>query len=163
MSYPDDPRVLKTAVEVNDTFQARDRLRRAARQQLSDTIDAEMGGMEVSTAGRGGGKAFTIRDMLDSVAALDGILEDYKPSEWLRSLHAAGTIYGMAVYQSPVIPDKKPRMVLSEDVMVSPEFREQYNTWLADFFGYEYVAYVSQGKVFAAPSVVRGLKKAVRI
>lgn len=41
------------------------------------------------------------------------------------------TIYGMPVVVTPDYP----KMVLSEDVPVSPEFRREINLWMLGFFG----------------------------
>lgn len=43
-----------------------------------------------------------------------------------------GTIYGLPVVLSP---DNVPKMQLSEDCPVTPEFRIEMNQWMREFFG----------------------------
>ncbi len=43
----------------------------------------------------------------------------------------AQQIFGMRVVEIP----RRPKMQLSEDCPVTPEFRKEMNAWLLDFFG----------------------------
>lgn len=52
---------------------------------------------------------------------------------------------GMNIVTHPCLPEKQLRMKLSRAVPVSDEFRREFDAWLAEFFGYERVAYVIQG------------------
>jgi len=51
-------------------------------------------------------------------------------------------IEGINIDTNPLLPAEQPRMKLSRDVPVSDEFRKEFDAWLADFFGYEGVAYI---------------------
>lgn len=52
------------------------------------------------------------------------------------------TLFGIPLVENPLIPETQPKVRLSSKVDVSEAFREEYNQWLADFFGVECVAYV---------------------
>lgn len=49
------------------------------------------------------------------------------------------TLMGMEVQISPLCT--KPRMTLSEEVSVTPEFRDHMNKWMIDFFGCDETMY----------------------
>lgn len=40
---------------------------------------------------------------------------------------------------SVVVDVPRPKMTLADDVMVTPEFREEVNAWMKDFFGVTYL------------------------
>ena len=53
---------------------------------------------------------------------------------------------GVTVICNPVL-DTIPRMTLSEDVTVTPEFRREMNKWLVEFFGYKSDLYIIENNV----------------
>lgn len=69
-----------------------------------------------------------------------------------------GTISGMPVIASASIPEFSPKMVLSNKVTVSDEFREKQNKWLLDFFGVERTGYMVSGSFITHPNTVAILK-----
>lgn len=54
-----------------------------------------------------------------------------------------------------------PRMTLSPDVPVTPEFRAKTNAWLRDFFGVEYKAMFLADTLFVHPSQAGELREAL--
>lgn len=52
---------------------------------------------------------------------------------------------GLTIIVSPM----RPKMQLSEDVPVSPEFRKEMNTWMSKFFGMHCL--VPKGQMFHFP------------
>lgn len=50
---------------------------------------------------------------------------------YLFGFSGPNTLFGMRVVEMP----RRPKMQLSEDCPVTPEFRKEMNAWLLDFFG----------------------------
>jgi hypothetical protein len=61
---------------------------------------------------------------------------------------AAGCLFGMQVVISPDVP----KMRLSRDCPVSPEFRLEMNDWMLSFFGTTNL--VADGQVFKTPDTL---------
>lgn len=61
------------------------------------------------------------------------------------------TIYGMKIYQSPIVPAKEPKLILSNKIDVSDIFRRDYNAWLLEYFGDYMPVYVISGRLYMNP------------
>ena len=49
------------------------------------------------------------------------------------------TLLGVEIVESPHLPLEYPKFKLSNAVQVTEKFRTEYNHWLADFFGMQYL------------------------
>lgn len=55
------------------------------------------------------------------------------------------SLFGMKIIESNQMPATRPRMKLSPTLLVSDEFRIEFDRWLEDFFGREMYILVFQG------------------
>ncbi len=58
---------------------------------------------------------------------------------------------GMRLIENPEIPEKAPKIQLSDAVEVSPQFRQEYDAWLLERFGSNRVVCVIDGKMIVNP------------
>ncbi len=63
-----------------------------------------------------------------------------------------GAFTGMSLVENPEIPEKAPRMQLSNKVDVSQEFREEFDAWLLKKFGADRVVCMIDGKLVTNPA-----------
>ncbi len=63
----------------------------------------------------------------------------------------SGAFTGMSLIENPAIPEKAPRIQLSDKVDVSSEFREDFDAWLLKRFGSDRVVCVIDGKMVTNP------------
>jgi hypothetical protein len=54
-------------------------------------------------------------------------------------------IFGWPVYEIPV--EYRPKIQLSEDCPVSPEFRREFNQWLLEMFGAKDVSLIRKNQI----------------
>lgn len=66
---------------------------------------------------------------------------------------------GIPIIENPFLPEWKPRMMLSEKVQVTDEFRQEMNAWLLEFFGREPVVLLTTESYFMHPNTLMRLKK----
>lgn len=72
------------------------------------------------------------------------------PREWVLTPNAT-------------LPITRPKETLSEKVQVSCAFRQEFNRWLGEFFGEEYVIYlVGDNNLVAHPFVLEKIRAYVR-
>lgn len=62
-----------------------------------------------------------------------------------------GTFTGMNLIENPDIPEKAPRIQLSDKVDLSSEFREEFDAWLLKTFGADRVVCVINGEMVTNP------------
>jgi hypothetical protein len=61
---------------------------------------------------------------------------------------------GTNLVENPNIPEKAPKIQLSDKVDLAADFREEYNAWLLKRFGSSRVVCVIDGKVVTNPANV---------
>jgi hypothetical protein len=61
---------------------------------------------------------------------------------------------GTNLVENPNIPEKAPKIQLSDKVDLASDFREEYNAWLLKRFGSSRVVCVIDGKVVTNPANV---------
>lgn len=65
------------------------------------------------------------------------------------------TLFGMKIIESNLMPLTMPRMQLTPQLLVSEEFRIEFDQWLLQFFGSEpYILIVSGSTLITAPENV---------
>lgn len=70
-------------------------------------------------------------------------------------------LFGMPVYESPLIRSV-PKIQLSPGFKYcTPEFRAEMNQWLLEQFGTKHVAYAFDGRLALSPEQMRLLKMAL--
>lgn len=78
-----------------------------------------------------------------------------------------GSLMGIRLIESPLLSDR-PKLKLSPDVQVSPEFRAEYDAWLLERFGFqEPVVYMMSGPfgdfLAGGPRALAAMKRAVKV
>jgi len=66
---------------------------------------------------------------------------------------------GIPIIENSFLPEWKQRMLLSEKVQVTDEFRQEMNAWLLEFFGKEPVVLLVSGAYFMHPNTQVKLKQ----
>lgn len=61
---------------------------------------------------------------------------------------------GMSLVGNPHIPEKAPKIQLSDKVDLSDDFREEYDAWLLKRFGADRVVCMIDGKIVTNPANV---------
>ena len=73
---------------------------------------------------------------------------------------APSNLTGMSLVGNPHIPEKAPKIQLSEKVDLSDDFREEYDAWLLKRFGADRVVCMIDGKIVTNPANVAIFSKA---
>jgi hypothetical protein len=61
---------------------------------------------------------------------------------------------GMSLVGNPHIPEKAPKIQLSDKINLSSDFREEYDAWLLKRFGSDRVVCMIDGKIVTNPANV---------
>lgn len=69
------------------------------------------------------------------------------------------TFGGIPIIKSSLIPEFSPKMKLSEDVDVSDNFRNEFNSWLIGFFGEERTIYFYNHSIATHPQTYRLIER----
>lgn len=66
----------------------------------------------------------------------------------------ASSLTGMNLVGNPNIPEKAPKIQLSDKVDISTDFREEFDAWLLNRFGSDRVVCMIDGKIVTNPANV---------
>jgi hypothetical protein len=64
------------------------------------------------------------------------------------------SLTGMSLVGNPHIPEKAPKIQLSDKVNLAADFREEYDAWLLKRFGADRVVCMIDGKIVTNPANV---------
>ncbi len=71
-----------------------------------------------------------------------------------RSHEETSSFTGTNLVENPNIPEKAPKIKLSDKVDLSSEFRDEYDAWLLKRFGSDRVVCMVDGKIITNPANV---------
>jgi len=91
--------------------------------------------------------SLTLEMIKDSIRKLDAI----NP----MPRNPMGTIFGMNVFEHPLIPDKELTLELSHKVKVSAKFRNDFNKWSEEMFGIkkDHITFMFGNNIFLNPKL----------